>query len=613
MGLASFALGAVMIAGCSRGGNRPDGGPGLDSGGGGGDADVGPVAGTLRLDPENAEVSIRSGVPATVDYHAYLVRDDGSEEDVTAEATFWITNTTLGTFTGAQFRSVLDRGGRTRVLAMARGAMGSTDLTVRLERIFVGPGATMDDAMHFAGTDDTGAAPEIVYPNDGVLVPPNLNELEWHFLPSGHDVFELSLFGSAIDVRVYLGCTPVGAGCAFLPDEALWTTLAESERGGIPVRYRIRGASRAGGPVGASTERTIGFAQEDVTGGLYYWNAGAGSVKRYDFGLRGQTAENYLDARLAGATTCVGCHVLSRDGSRISVGLDIPSPAPYKVFQTGTRALVYQQGSMFGGGGANFFSFSPDNAQILTSNGVNIALRDATTGVAITDPIVTSGAMPDFSPDGMRFVYAKPMTAPPCFGVFCGAPGVDSASIESMVLSGSTWSAGPQVAAFSGQNNYYPTISPGGPWVLFNRSPANNNSMDAPDAELWIAPIGGGTATRLDRSTSMNGDSWPKWDPTTYEHQSRPLFWFTVSSRRAYGLRVAAGAQAQLWVGAFDPTAPAGPDLSTPMFWLPFQEMDSGNHIGQWVTTVERQPCSDDAMCQGGEFCQEGVCIPDLI
>ncbi len=600
----------VVLAGCTRQRDPGDGGIGGDGGDGGTDGSSG---GTLRLDPENAEVSIRMGVPATVDYHAYLMKPDGTEEDVTAEASFWVTNTMLGTFSGAQFQSGTDQGGRTRVLAMARGAMGSTDLTVHLERIFIGSGATMDDASLFSGTDDTGTPPEIVYPIDGVLVPPNLNELEWQFMPAGYEVFELSLIGEASDFRVYFGCTAVGAGCAFLPEEDVWTALAESERGRAPVRYRIRGASRSGGPVGASVEQTIGFAEEDVTGGLYYWNAAAGAVKRYDFGRRGQTAENYLDAGSAGASTCVGCHVLSRDGSRISVGLDIPSPSPYKVFETGTRTLVYQQGSMFGGGGANFFSFSPDNSQILTSNGVNIVLRDASTGAAITDPIVTGGAMPDFSPDGTRFVYAKPQTTPPCFGTICGAPGVDAASIQSMIFDGSSWGPGPEVVAFDGQNNYYPTISPDGGFVLFNRSPSNQNSYDAPDAELWIAPIAGGTPVRLDRSTSMNGDSWPKWDPTTYMHQSHPLFWFTVSSRRAYGLRVAAGTQAQLWVGAFDPSAPVGADMAMPMFWLPFQEIDSGNHIGQWVTTVDRQPCSDDTMCMGGEFCEAGVCVPELI
>ncbi len=568
-----------------------------------------PAAGSASI-PRTRSIAIVDGAPATLDYHAYLVHDDGSEADVTSDARFMVANTNLGTFTGAHFESITDHGGQTTVSATYRGALGSTPLTIRMAQVFIGPGASADDAARFGGTDDTGSAPTLVYPNDGVLVPPNLSEMEWQFMPNGNDVFELTFHGATTDIRIYLGCTTVGAGCAFTPSQDIWTLLAESERGGAPVRYGLRGTTRAGGPVGASDERTISFAQEDVTGGIYYWNAGAGAVMRYDFGLRGQRAETFLNAAGAGAGTCVGCHVVSRDGSRIAVGMDIPSPAPYKVFDTATRSLIYQQGTTFGGG-ANFFSFSPDSSQILTSNGVTIALRNANDGTAITDPIVASGSMPDFAPDGTRFVYAKPAMAPPCFGAFCGAPSLTTASIESMVFDGSSWTPGPTIVPFSGANNYYPTFSPDGEWVLFNRSPSNHDSYDSPDAELWVVPTAGGAPTRLDHSTSMNGDSWPKWDSSTYEHQGHALFWFTVSSRRAYGLRVAAGERAQLWVGAFDPTA-SGPDFSMPMFWLPFQDIASGNHIGQWVTTVDRQPCSSDSMCGSGEFCQSGVCVPNL-
>jgi TolB protein len=179
-----------------------------------------------------------------------------------------------------------------------------------------------------------------------------------------------------------------------------------------------------------------------------------------------------------------------------------------------------------------------------------------------------------------------------------------------MVFSGGSWGEGPELVAFGGQNNFYPTFSPDGNWVLFNRSPSNQNSFDAPDAQVWVVPADGGEAVHL-ATASSGGDSWPKWDPTVYMHRSRPLMWFTFSSRRAYGLRLAAGAQAQLWMTAFDPSR--GADPSYPAFWMPFQELESGNHIAQWVTSVDRQPCTDDAQCAGGEFCSEGFCLPDLI
>ena len=317
-----------------------------------------------------------------------------------------------------------------------------------------------------------------------------------------------------------------------------------------------------------------------------------------------------MDAPRAGAFQCVGCHTLSRDGSRIAVGMDIPAPSPYKVFEVGTRTELYQMGSMFGGGGANFNVFSPDGSEIMTSNGVWIDLRDATTGAAVVEQMINPGTMPDWSPDGEWMVYAKPETAPPCIGIGgCGATGISRGSLEVWRYDGSMWEPDYTLVQSEGENNYYPAISPDGEWVLFNRAIAE--SYDAPDATLWVIPSDGGDPVRLDAATSNHGDSWPKWDVTVYQQHGQPLMWFTVTSRRAYGLRLDAGEQAQIWMGAFEPSRTG--NLAYPMFWLPFQEIGSGNHIAQWTTTIDRQPCSDDSMCEGGELCAEGACVPDFI
>jgi TolB protein len=313
---------------------------------------------------------------------------------------------------------------------------------------------------------------------------------------------------------------------------------------------------------------------------------------------------------MAGAGTCVGCHVLSRDGTRISLGLDIPAPSPYKVFDVATRAMIYAQGTPFGGG-SNFFSFSPDTTQIMTSNGASIVLRDAKDGTAITDPLVSVGAMPDWSPLGVSMVFAKPSTPPPCIGGFCGAPGVDAASIEVLKKTAGVWDASSStLVPFGGQNNYYPTYSPDGAFVLFNRSPSNQNSFDAKDALVWVVDGGGGTPVQL-ATASTGGDSWPKWAPQVQSYKSGQLMWLTFSSRRAYGLRLADGSTAQIWMVGFDPAkAKAGLDPTGPAFWLPFQDLGSGNHIAQWVTKVERKPCGADTECASGEICRAGKCYP---
>ena len=580
--------------------------PGFDAG-----SPDAPILYALVILPADTTVTLPGGAPTTVDYHAEIDGTDGSRSDVTATTTFTIDDATIGSFGGSGATLTVTKAGKTNVRASASGMSAATTITVSDPVVIVTPGTPTGAPGDFGGPDDPSYAPTWVYPSDGVLVPPNMNTLEFHFLPGKSTLFELKFRGAAVDLTVYFGCTAVGSGCVYSPDATAWTYLAEGGRGKDPVRYTLRGVDGSSpGGVGSAATQSISFGQENITGGIYYWNAGAGAVMRYEFGVTGKSAELYMNAPMAGASTCVGCHVLSRDGTRISLGLDIPAPSPYKVFDVATRAMIYEQGTPFGGG-SNFFSFSPDTTQILTSNGASIVLRDAKDGTAITDPLVSVGAMPDWSPLGVSMVFAKPSSPPPCFGGFCGAPGVDAASIEVLKKTGGVWdTSSTTLVPFGGQNNYYPTYSPDGSFVLFNRSPGNLNSFDAKDALVWVVDGGGGAPIQL-ATASTGGDSWPKWAPQVQSYKSGQLLWLTFSSRRAYGLRLADGSTAQIWMVAFDPAkAKAGLDPTGPAFWLPFQDLGSGNHIAQWVTKVERQPCTKDTECSSGEICRAGKCYP---
>ncbi|MFZ5441443.1 MAG: TolB family protein [Myxococcota bacterium] len=481
--------------------------------------------------------------------------------------------------------------------------------------VVVGSGADGGAPSHFSGSM-TGPAISVLYPPSGVMLPPNTNTLEFHFVPgAGQTLFRFTFVAPTTTLVVYTGCTPVGGGCVFTPDATFWSSLVAYARGTTSVSWTVQGVNAASpGAVGTSTPQQLSFSEQDLKGGLYYWNS-AGSVVRYDYGYPNAPRQTFLTRTDVGALTCVGCHVISRQGNQIVVGKDIPAPAAYSLLNVQTKQAI---NSMAGPvtGSANFFSFSPDERHMLVSNGVSIQWRNLFTGT--TTSVTSPGAMPDWSPDGTHLVYARPAQTPP-FGF--AVPGVDSASLQTMRFNGLGWDPPQVLVPFGGQNNYYPTYSPDGRWVLFNRSPGNRNSFanatpdDAgvPDGELWAVASSGGTPVKLTQASNPGACQWPKWAPVKHDYVGGQVMWLTFSSARQYGLRLSAGQQTQLWMVAFDPARiQAGQDPSFPAFWLPFQDISSGNHIGQWSTEVQRANCtgSGQSTCAQGEVCINGKCRP---
>ncbi|MEN9799630.1 MAG: hypothetical protein RL653_3327 [Pseudomonadota bacterium] len=482
--------------------------------------------------------------------------------------------------------------------------------------VVVAPGADPSAPTKFSGSVDPSAAPTVVYPPDGVMLPPNTNSIEFHFVPSsGQTLFKFTFVAPTTTLEVYTGCTAVGGGCVFTPDATFWSSLAAYARGTVPVKWTVSGVDGASpGSVGVSGQQGLSFTEQDLLGGLYYWNS-AGSVVRFDYGFPNSPRQTYATSATVGASTCVGCHVLSRQGNLIAVGKDIPAPAQYSVLSVPTRQVASSSAGPLVGA-ANFFSFSPDEKHLLQSNGSKIEWRDLISGMV--RPVTGLGTMPDWSPSGASMVYVKPPSALP-FGF--GSPGVQSGALQVMDFNGTGFNPPRVLVASQGQNNYYPTYSPDGEWIAFNRSPSNTESMTnataadggVPDGELWAIDAQGGTPVKLAQATAPGPCSWPKWAPVKHDYAFGQVMWLTFSSPRAYGLRLADWQRTQLWMVAFDPARMAqGQDPSFPAFWLPFQDMGSGNHIGQWTTEVPRAACTGTGQsnCSPGEICVNNRCRP---
>lgn len=597
--LTPWLLGLALLSGCSA--LRDGGGDVVGAGDDRVAGDPSEEGALLTIAPADPVLSDDGKSPFQLGFKVFL-----GNEDITDQVHLSIDDERLGHFEGSTFHGNPGQGGKSIVRAQRGEDRGQTTLTVRLQVVVIAPGAQPDAPSKFGGSGYAKRTPEIAYPPAGALVPPNINELEFQWRPQEATLFEINLVSDALDLRIYTPCNKAGDGCAFLPDEATMKRIMQGGRG-QKMQLSMRGASPEGGGVGISTKQELSFSENDMKGGLYYWAASSGGIARYDFGLRGQKAEAYYGP-LRAAAVCVGCHTMSRNGKRIAVGMNIPSPAMMRTLDTGTRNKLFEVGPGVIAG-SNFQAFTSDGKYLLTTEYGGLTVRDGTSGMLMgKNPSLPNATMPDVSPDGKTVVFARAPTL--CLPPLCPNLSTEKASLFTVPFQADgTFGTPTEIVKSAGENNYYPAISPDGRFVLFNR--AAGDSYDAKDATVMVVPVGGGTPIDLQSVNAIAGNSWPKWSPFVHRFKGKSILWLSFSSRRPYGVR--GGANAQIWmvpveIGALE----KGQDSGYPPIRLPFQELGTGNHIPQWVEQVDRAPCSviDMTGCGMGERCMDGYCVP---
>ncbi len=588
----------------------------------GADANTSPIV-EITVTPADQVLVIDGTEPATAAYTAMGRFEDGHTEDITDRVGFQLADATLGAFLGRDFKSALTHGGRTKVVAGYAGVTGETGLTLVMRQRYADPAATnlpTDPAAPFTGPTDAARTPDVVYPNNGVLLPPNLSLLEVHYLPGANNtLFEITFENTVTDVKVYTRCTlPMNNGCIYTPDATVWRWIADTNRGGDTLKVRTRATDDAGTGVGTSTDIAMSFAFEDVKGGIYYWKASGGSaIMRFDFGNMAQTsAQTFVGPEKAGGN-CVGCHALSRDGTKMVAsagGWDVEDALLVDVATANRTATP---------GKAAFASWNPTGTKyvgVFAYTGTptyNLMMFDGTTGaqtgtIDVGATSTSSTSHPDWSPDGSRIAYVR-----------VGAPNEDGVNNQrfytgeiKMVSDQGGGAFGGDttlVPAEVGKNRYYPSFSPDSKILVFNEStcatstPAIECNADSdPTATVYVVPPQPGATPialananapgKLDTGTSLT-NSWPKWAPFEFQRtqeQGSRLMWMTFSSSRSFGLRnPPAGTSSEaasgtlLWMVAIDPDkVGSGQDPSYAAFCLPFQDVTSSNHIAQWTEEI---------------------------
>jgi hypothetical protein len=358
-------------------------------------------------------------------------------------------------------------------------------------------------------------------------------------------------------------------------------------------------SANPGAGVGAGVPRLVKLSSEDMLGGIYYW-ASAGDdantpegIWRHDMSKPADPVEQYETvAQTAGR--CIACHVLSRDGTRMAITYD-GGNANSNTIDVGTKTFGVESTAW------NFATFTPDAAQMLTTHDGILTIRDyASQAIVATATSAGQITHPDLSVDGTKLVYVRP-TVTNCDWAFGGG------QIYTRTFDRPTDTFGPEVMLVAdANNNYYPSFSPDGQWVLFNKS-TNNGGAGAYNngsASVWVIKADGSAPavelSKLNASINLT-NSWARWAPFAQTVGSQAINWITVSSKRDFGTRLDHNAfpvppmsaaddlpgRPQIWMTSFmTSAATAGMDPSSPPFRLPFQNIQSNNHIAQWTEQI---------------------------
>jgi hypothetical protein len=631
----ALVVGALLCAvGCSFNPSAASTGAGATTGSTGGTGGSSAPQGltALTISPPSASLTISGGGPAQMQQYKVTGTVNGHQQDMTSQVSYSTSPAGIVTVnSGGLVVTTGTSGGVVTVTATSGTVSATATLTVNYTFVGPDPGMTSNVPTSAPGlftttTNDASRAPQLVYPNDGVLFPPNVSGIEIHFMPgAGNTIFEVDLLGQISSVKSYIRCTaPAGInGCIYLPDPGLWASVAQSNAGQGQVQLFIRGTDDNGTSVGSSQTFHLQFSKDDIMGALYYWTtSGKTAIMRWDFGGSTKTAVQYLTPTNTDGSTCVGCHALSSDGTKLVASAGGQNDGRLLLWNVSTnmpqQAFPLMQKSQFE-------SWSSDGTQFVGIYGdanpnhkgpVNLMLFDGNTG-AITQTIDLGGLRadhPDWSkntsgPDTIAFTSVDPT-----------APTTDqrpaTGGIDFIQQTGGAWGQ-PQTLVPSqlGKNRYYPAIAPDGNLVIYNESTCTNGTPtvgQAPDkscdadtdmtATIFLTSLDGSTPVALanangpgvaDMGATALTNSFPKWAPFIEQlDEMRQVVWLTFSSTRQYGLRSPpAPANTSettkgtlIWMVGMV-LGPGGADPSFTAFCLPFQDITTSNHIAQWAKT----------------------------
>ena len=596
---------------------------------------------SLRIEPQNFSVTVAADESAKVDYEVIATLTGGGEKVLT-EALFLVNNSGVGQLNGdGEFNSFPERGGKVSIQAMAGGGCIQTELTIITvyKEVVSGVEPLLPGWFDSAEEATTNpASPNMFYPLDGAAWPSNLPPMvmQWSYSFGGaSSVFRLDFVAPYARVHVYGDHATwkhsTEKYAATIPAESwarIWKLLGGSPHKVSVVAAVNVGSGLAGGLL-ASAPRTIHFTDDQFGGAVYYWNTKTSGIRVLDLTPTPPTVESIP---IEGG--CHGCHAASPDGETIAVSFPSKkidgSPGP-----PGSSKWVMSLHSVDSGAEVDWVH--PAAKEFLGKDGTlfpafsNSYWTEMQRHVVVTQgPFPVAGAGPP-----KRRLYSVDLNNGNIIQLTNAAQGVgdhqffpalarngqflvfgdtDQSKMISAVGSSRLWrmeykgGMGGDPEPLAGADlpdllQYYPAITPDDKYVVFNRAssntgdcavvggkggPGSEGSYDNCHAELWLVPQQGGQAVRLDAASGPESAQYANSWPSMSDKVAGSHYWVAFSSRRPYGFMQTPedekkGSPPQIWVAAIDPAKiGTGVDPSFTPIWLSGQDLDGGNHIGQW-------------------------------